>query len=197
MGKAIASQITSFTIVYWAVYSDANQRKYQSSPSLAFVWGIHRRPVNSPHKWPVTRKMFSFDDVIMQLSGMYDLHLNGPRWDIYTFLSDLDTITVELLWITSEYDNFCSWTHQLNDDDSFIMIQQFELLPNHLISHVYVSNWICYHHLLIFWCIHTGVWPVRMNSFLGLFEIDTCKTNNKRIPKLYFPFCHFLSPETC
>ena len=65
----IASQITSFTIVYLTVYSDADQRKYQSSASLAFVWGIHRRPVNSPHKWPVTRKMFTFDDVIMDELG--------------------------------------------------------------------------------------------------------------------------------
>ena len=62
---AIASQITSLTIVYSAVYSGAHQRKHQSSASLAFVWGIHRGPVNSPHKWPVTRKMFPFDDVIM------------------------------------------------------------------------------------------------------------------------------------
>ena len=46
-------------------YSDVNQRKHQSSASLAFVRGIHRGPVNSPHKWPVTRKMFPFDDVIM------------------------------------------------------------------------------------------------------------------------------------
>ena len=60
-----ASQITSLTIVYSTVYSDANQRKHQSSASLAFVRGIHRGPVNSPHKWPVTRKMFPFDDVIM------------------------------------------------------------------------------------------------------------------------------------
>ena len=43
----------------------ADQRKHQSSASLAFVRGIHRRPVNSPHKGPVTRKMFPFDDVIM------------------------------------------------------------------------------------------------------------------------------------
>ena len=63
--EAIASQITSLTIVYLIVYLDADQRKHQSSASLAFVWGIHRRPVNSPHKWPVTRKMFPFDDVIM------------------------------------------------------------------------------------------------------------------------------------
>ena len=40
-------------------------KKDQSSASLAFVWGIHRGLVNSPHKWPVTRKMFPFDDVIM------------------------------------------------------------------------------------------------------------------------------------
>ena len=63
--SAIASQITSLAIVYSTVYSDVDQRKHQSSASLAFVWGIHRGPVNSPHKWPVTRKMFPFDDVIM------------------------------------------------------------------------------------------------------------------------------------
>ena len=60
-----ASQITSLTIVYSTVYSDADQRKHQSSASLDFVLGIHRGPVNSPHKRPVTRKMFPFDDVIM------------------------------------------------------------------------------------------------------------------------------------
>ena len=38
----IASQITSLTVVYSTVYSDVDQRKHQSSPSLAFVWGIHR-----------------------------------------------------------------------------------------------------------------------------------------------------------
>ena len=56
---AIASQITSITIVYSTVYPDAYQRKHQSSASLG-------GPVNSPHKWPVTRKMFPFDDVIMR-----------------------------------------------------------------------------------------------------------------------------------
>ena len=62
---AMASQLTSLTIVYSTV--NANQRKNQSSASLAFVWGIHRWPVNSPHKGPVTQKMFPFDDVIMTL----------------------------------------------------------------------------------------------------------------------------------
>ena len=42
MMTTIASQITSLTSVYSTVYSDADQRKHQSSASLAFVWGIHR-----------------------------------------------------------------------------------------------------------------------------------------------------------
>ena len=54
--NAMASQITSLTIVYSTVYSGADQRKHHSSASLAFVRGIHRWPVNSPHKWPVSRK---------------------------------------------------------------------------------------------------------------------------------------------
>ena len=58
MMDTMTSQITSPTIVYSAVYSAADQRKHQSSASLAFVRGIHRGPVNSPHKGPVTRKMF-------------------------------------------------------------------------------------------------------------------------------------------
>ena len=60
---AMASQITSLTIVYSTVHSGTDQRKHQSSASLTFVQGIHRWPVNSPHKWPVTRKTFPFDDV--------------------------------------------------------------------------------------------------------------------------------------
>ena len=63
----IASQITSLTSVYSTVHSGADQRKHQSSASLAFVWEIHRWPVNFPHKWPVTRKMFPFGDVIMSM----------------------------------------------------------------------------------------------------------------------------------
>ena len=68
MMGAMSSLITSLTSVYSTVHSCADQRKYQSSASLAFVWGIHRRPVNSPHKRPVMRKMFPFDDVIMTLA---------------------------------------------------------------------------------------------------------------------------------
>ena len=63
--SAMVSQITSVMIVYSTVYSGTNQRKHQSSASLAFVQGIQRWPVNSLHKGSITWKIFPFDDIIM------------------------------------------------------------------------------------------------------------------------------------
>ena len=61
----MASQITCVSIVCPIVGSGTDHWKHQSSASLVFVRGIHRWPVNSPYKRPVTRKIFPFDDVIM------------------------------------------------------------------------------------------------------------------------------------
>ena len=68
--SSMVCQTTSLTIVYSTVYLGADQRKHQSSASLAFVRWIHRWPVNSLHKGPVTRKMFPFDDVIMKIAHL-------------------------------------------------------------------------------------------------------------------------------
>ena len=76
---AITSRITSLTIVYPTVYSHADQRKHQSSASLVFVRGIHRGPVNSRHKWPITRKMFPFHDVIMVFTKQQQIQHNEKR----------------------------------------------------------------------------------------------------------------------
>ena len=65
--SAMVSQITTVSIVCLTVCSCADQRKHQSSASLAFVRGIHRWPVSSPPKGPVTRQMFPFDDVTRDL----------------------------------------------------------------------------------------------------------------------------------
>ena len=61
----IVSQITGISIVCLTICPCTDQRKHQSSTSLAFVRGIHWWPVDSPHKRPVTQKMFPFDHVIM------------------------------------------------------------------------------------------------------------------------------------
>ena len=108
---AIASQITSLTIVYSVVYSDADQRKHRRSASLAFVWGIHRGPVNSPHNWPVTRKMFPFDDIIMtfllSISCLQDYTLKSlqVKWAPSTHLLSKTFVNISIClntWLTPQ-----------------------------------------------------------------------------------------------
>ena len=99
---AIASQITSLAIVYSTIYSDADQRKHQSSASLAFVRGIHRGPTNSPHKRPVTRKMFAFDDVIMRLQCA-DFRWNSSRLKLTMWVNYPETackyVVMTMYWL--------------------------------------------------------------------------------------------------
>ena len=103
--SAMSSQITSFTIVYSTVYSGADQRKHQSSASLAFVRGIHRWPVNSPHKGPVTRKMFPFDDVIMTAD---------PRCTYDMAIKSRDSMTFKRMLWNNQRTPFFSWISQIN-----------------------------------------------------------------------------------
>ena len=78
----------------------ADQRKHQSSASPAFVRGIHRWSVNSPHKRPVTRKMFPFDDVIMEIVFWY-IPLNFP--ELGSFLTPLSCFWLDNFSIHSVY----------------------------------------------------------------------------------------------
>ena len=71
----MVSQISGVSIVYSKVCSRADQINHQSSASLAFGRGIHRRRVNPPHKGPVTRNMFPFDDIIIIHASGFKLHL--------------------------------------------------------------------------------------------------------------------------
>ena len=89
---SIASQITSFMIVYSAVDSGADQRKQQNSAALAFVWGLHWWPVNSPHKWPVTRKMFPFDDAIMIIESSFNYYVVKLNQDLRSLTESTSTI---------------------------------------------------------------------------------------------------------
>ena len=68
---AMASQITSLTIVYSTFYSGADWRKHHSSTSLAFVRGIHHWPGTGefPAQMASNAEMFPLDDVIMSWAG--------------------------------------------------------------------------------------------------------------------------------
>ena len=88
--------------------SGAEQRKHQSSVSLAFVRGSHRWPVNCPHKWPVTRKMFPFDDVIMISYACIQLNC----WSVNTALSQF-TLPMEILSHNREtFFKPCNWASE-------------------------------------------------------------------------------------
>ena len=105
---AMALQITSLTFVYSTVYSRHRSKKHQSSALLAFVQGIHRWPMNSQHKEPVTRKTFPFDDVIMSpalfegsqpLTGGFRLSLvNSPVTDEFPAQRASNAENVSIWW---------------------------------------------------------------------------------------------------
>ena len=89
MMGAMASQVTSLIIVFSTVYSGADQRKDQSSTSLAFAQGIDRLPFNSPHKWPVTQKMSPFYDVIIYCACVDRAELFTSQHSYWKSLSEV------------------------------------------------------------------------------------------------------------
>ena len=101
----MATQITSLTIVFSTIYS-GTYKKHQSSASLALVRGIHRWPVNSPHKGPVTGKMFPFDDVIMDRSAQSSTGPIGWLWP-----SDaIDLSSLAQVWLVAWRHQAITWT---------------------------------------------------------------------------------------
>ena len=115
----MVSQITSFAIVYSTVYSGADQREHQSSASLAFVRrGIHRWPVNSPHKSPVKRKMFPFDDVIIS----WHFATQMPSHKCFQAQFSLDFLKMEgSLGFNSAFIRICNKVLDLSDMISFVI----------------------------------------------------------------------------
>ena len=135
---SVVSQITSLTIVYSTVYSDADQRKHQSSASLAFVREIHRGPVNSPHKWPVTWKMFPFEDVIMRNDGNTAKHMLDM-----SFLK----ITTILFWCIRAGDSFQSGRQDVAKSRGTLMVNVRKATQTKTKSRVWIigydSPWEC------------------------------------------------------
>ena len=91
---AMASRITGVSTVWSTVCSGTDQRKHQSPASLAFVRGIHRSLVDSPHKGPVTWNMFPFDDVIMVCP-------KGSKWIVWGSRNIVECLTKcrDYLWL--------------------------------------------------------------------------------------------------
>ena len=78
----------------------ASQIKHQSSVPLAFVRGIHWSPVDSPHKEPMTRKMFPFDDVIMTQTSKAYAFLVPETFFTHLFLAASAIFLFTAIWFT-------------------------------------------------------------------------------------------------
>ena len=106
---AMASQITSFTIVYSIVYSGADQRNIKASrhwPLCGQFTGDRRNP---PHEWPVTRKMFPLDDVIMDAFMLLFLFQYTPLTTMSANCSKGVCIII-ILWVV-----LCCWIVKKNN----------------------------------------------------------------------------------
>ena len=168
----LASQITSIAIVYSTVYSGADQRKYQSSASLASVRGIHRGPVNSPHKWPVRRKMCPFDDVIMRWKLCRDTAIVRQE-------NEFENIVCKMAAILFRYQYFNSLVNTL----THYRWHKFRSSEIHNSSscrkNLFRNNFFLSELLLWWWCVALLVFQtasfsillVNMDIFFVIFHI--------------------------
>ena len=126
--SVMESLITGLTIVYSTVYSGADQRKHRSSASLALVRGIHRWPVNSPHKEPVARKMLLFDDVIMTSGWEYDYPTYLTFWRLYLLQQTHDIMfkvsPCYSMWIIQSFRPLLCFVVSFSSLNQFIHILQ-------------------------------------------------------------------------
>ena len=126
----------------------AKQRKHQSSPSLAFR-GIHRWPVNFPHKGPVTRKMFPFNDVIMYVCRHY-YHTHKPEKELcrYTITTFIQIISGKVWFSTHSPDLLSTVSLSLLHNFYFNMLIILIFMIFFLLSIAHLCEWYGYDYLI-------------------------------------------------
>ena len=88
--------------------SGAVQRKYRSSASLTFLRGIHRSPVNSPHKGPVTRKCFHLmTSSCFPIAAPEGLNMIGRHG--YSLQCHMSGMAFQIIGRSSVYSKPCSF----------------------------------------------------------------------------------------
>ena len=105
------------------ICSGAGQRKHQSFVALAFVRGIHRLPVNSPHKGSVMRKMFPFDDVVIIIMVSLLMTWQGSRPSVAMILTISD---LNIRAYASQ------WCHDISRDLLYLYIAVWMIKINYI-----------------------------------------------------------------
>ena len=163
MGTMV-SQITSLNIVYSTVYSGADQRKHQSSASLAFVRGIHRWPVNSPHKGPATWKCFH----LMMLSWKRNHNVNKIIGELMNHNDVMKLKPISALLVLECGNPPVDHTHKgpLIRWIFFLLVVSLKtLLTNQFIFQLFEALTViytCYVYLKLVIDVHTGIVQIAM-----------------------------------
>ena len=176
--SATASQITNLMSAYSSVYSGEDQRKRQSSASVAFVRWIHPWPVNSPsqrasneenssiwwrhhegiHQWwcqPWRNRFYvrvslCTVDVVAENWGIsYEIAL---RWISPDFTDDKSTLVQVMAWCrqaTSHYLSQC-WPRSVSPND----ITRPQWVKHGPVLHVFVD--VCSYDSCIRRVMHVG-----------------------------------------
>ena len=141
----MASQITSLTVVYPNVYSDADQRKHQSSASLAFVWGIHRDRWIPRTKDQLRGKCFHL------MTSSWCVVFGSNYYVVIQFVSDLPVHQIKLCPIIID---FCPVMAFLNADYLKCLIQLSKSF--HLVAQRYCTFLLPYRVLHLFFPIESA-----------------------------------------
>ena len=120
------------------------------------VRGIHRRPVNSPHKWPVTRKMLPFDDVTTCI--LYAMYSRGKL--IHNIWTILSTFLVR---------RYCYMSHIRAH---YICTIQFAIYIFYMIHVLIYESYICFIISMISEQLFTHVLLMKIMRWITLSIID-------------------------
>ena len=91
------------------------------------MWGIRRWPVNSPHKWSVTRKMFPYDDFnMLYLNSMAPCEISTRFYILSNFQGD--------------FNYFMAWCPQTTSNYQNIWWPNFKS-PHESLCHNAITNW--------------------------------------------------------
>ena len=210
MISAMASEIHGVSTVYSRLCSGVDQRKHQSSASLAFVRGLHRRPVSSPHKGLVTRKMFPFDDVIVyfwipvyiiQVCCLFVKRMPNYMW-FHAMLTSLSGLCVLARNWSKESSEYIRVNHRESSIcNVFILPQLLQENPNIQFS-VYLLCWAFNVAVAVRWlfggCIDIGLGAQSTNSHLTEWSRSVvCRSKRNILSYMctYFKVNKF--PSTC
>ena len=163
--STMAFRITSLTTVYSTVYSGTVQRKYQSSASLVFVQGIHRWPVNSPHKGPITQPLLAH------------------HWRVHQYLLTSRFIAPPIPWgVSARWGSSFLWTiffliiHRFLSLNVLLLI--YFLFKKHCIQYISISKKNLHlvkgilHHYFMAGC-GSLMWAITCSLWSGIYFLTT------------------------